>query len=192
MAFFGIWRAKQNENWRIRPEESKLVARNYRRNADVLVWRLVFNFLFRIIIIKYCLLNSYLMLPVYRTYYSPTPQVVHSNSSCPTHSEQVGWQRTHWLFSRNCPLWQADDGLHPTNATQHKQSRNTTRELMAVLVERRVKRPVRTVSKDAVSAQQVLRLIDTRLCETSPQITCSTSSLSGNTGQWVWSVVNIW
>lgn len=63
--------------------------------------------------------------------YSPTPQVVHSNSSCPSHSEQVGWQRTHWLFSMNCPLGQGDEALHAINPTQRRKIRKAATDLMA-------------------------------------------------------------
>lgn len=61
---------------------------------------------------------------------SPTPQVVHSNSSCPLHSEQVGWQRTHWFFDINCPLGHFDDTLHPLNPNAQTKITNARRSLM--------------------------------------------------------------
>lgn len=71
---------------------------------------------------------------VCRTFHSPTPQVVHWNSSCPSHSEQVGWQRTHCCFlSRNCPLGQDEDGLHPINPTLPRTTRNAATDRMAAL-----------------------------------------------------------
>lgn len=62
---------------------------------------------------------------------SPTPQVVHSNSSCPLHSEQVGWHRTHWFFAINCPLGHFDDTLHPINPTAQTKITDARKSLMA-------------------------------------------------------------
>lgn len=67
-----------------------------------------------------------------RKHSSPTPQVVHSNSSCPLHSVQVGWQRTHWSFSANCPPGHCDEGLHPIYPTRQRKIGNAARNLMIV------------------------------------------------------------
>lgn len=53
----------------------------------------------------------------------PTPHEVHSKSSWPAHSEQVGWQRTHWFFNANCPLGHGwDEGLLWIQPTQNRKT----------------------------------------------------------------------
>lgn len=84
---------------------------------------------------------------------SPTPQVVHSNSSCPLHSEQVGWQRTHWFFDINCPLGHFDDSLHPINPTPQTKITNARKSLMTAPEDLACKRQTTDLLTDAVSVQ---------------------------------------
>jgi len=66
-------------------------------------------------------------------YHLPKPQAVHPYSSWPSHSVQVGWQRTHWFFSKNCPLGQDRIGdLAWIKPRQHNDKVNSVRPAFIV------------------------------------------------------------
>lgn len=78
--------------------------------------------------------NRYLsiQLPNIMRYHLPKPQAVHSNNSWPSHSAQVGWHKTHWFFSRNCPLGQDSSGDFAYIQAKEQKTTNSVKSAFIV------------------------------------------------------------